>query len=668
MTDANVVSLDARRPSPVGYPVRKPSEALPDPATLIGPVAVDTETSGLFTDDGARLCVVSVAYRTTSAPAVIESQAFPFDQGRAADKGFEVARLKSGISKAKLSEEELVAWEVDVNLPWYEWQFLLDWLQQAGAAVGLLGQNWKFDLHMLRVGTRHWPGVDLDPYTVWDTQITNKVLDPTEPTGLKPTAARIWGAAEAEEAASVREALVLCKKIYALRQEHGPRYDLLPWDVIGPYAAQDAVLTLRLAELQNERLESGEGSWFGAEQQLDLSRVLYRMERRALGPFDAETADAVAKRLEARIEELGAQLPFQPPSTPAAAKYFFEDLGLSPWLANEVPRGVDKYGKKRPGELSIGIARRMAEAGVPGAAEYAEYTRLKTANQMHYRGYVDLMGPDRRLRTNFRQAHVKSDRMSVERFQAQALPKHLGLELDGEPLPEPRTLFLVPTGVRRVNLDLSQAELRIAAKRAGCQPMIELLESGGDVHGDAARKIFGIDDSHPEWSLKRDIAKRTVFGGLFSIGPRTFQGTLLKLANVHMPLSECSKIVYGFREAYPEYESAYNEWMEYVQVHGNVPTVRGLRSWFTPMDWPRTAWNRVVQGSLAVFVADWLIEVERMTEHLDALVLTVHDSVVLDLPEDQADQIIADVQAMTAELWLRYFGISGGCQAGSFYK
>ncbi len=52
----------------------KPSE-LPIVDTA---VAVDTETSGLFVDDGATLSVVSVAYLEDGK---IQSHAFPFDQG-----------------------------------------------------------------------------------------------------------------------------------------------------------------------------------------------------------------------------------------------------------------------------------------------------------------------------------------------------------------------------------------------------------------------------------------------------------------------------------------------------------------------------------------------------------------------------------------------------------
>ena len=40
----------------------RPSELLAQKVIPISPVALDTETSGLFVDDGARAAVVSIAY------------------------------------------------------------------------------------------------------------------------------------------------------------------------------------------------------------------------------------------------------------------------------------------------------------------------------------------------------------------------------------------------------------------------------------------------------------------------------------------------------------------------------------------------------------------------------------------------------------------------------
>lgn len=664
----NVISLDERRPAdsnPEGYPVLRPRAVLPDPGDIIGlRAAIDTETTDLHVDDGATLAVTSVAYRLKSAPAVIESYAFPFDQGRAEEKGFEIQRYKDGRPKADV---DLAKWQVDVNLPESDWNDLLDWIGQVPYHIG---QNYKFDLHHQRNGTRHFKGRDFGDHFMWDTQLTNRHLWPTESTSLKPTGERLFGPEAVAEAQVLKQGLIDCKKLYGLRAEHGPRYDLLPWDINGPYAAKDTVLTLMLAEYQWVALfEEGQGLVGEVDQQFDLSRVLYRMERRGVGPFDKDRADRIARYLEWRIEELEGTFPFQPPTAHQARKFYFVGMGLAPWKGGEKPHVVNASGKiEQHGTLNTAVAKRLATADVPHAADYAEYLRLTTANRMHYRGYHDLCGEDGQMRTSFRQGFVKSGRMSVERWQAQALPKHLGLHVAGRDIPEPRSLFGVRPGHVRINLDLSQAEMRIAAKFSGCQTMIDLLESGGDMHGNTTRAVFNRDTDDPEWSFYRDIGKRLNFASIFLVGPKTFQDTLWTEAEVDWPLGQCKGAVYGWRRTYPEFEKEYQYWLQFAEVNGYVPLVKGRKSWLTARDWPRTGWNRRVQSSLAVFVADWLIEIERMTEKYDALELMVHDSAVLQLPEDVAEKVVEEIKSMTSTMWWDMFQISGGCDVSPFAK
>lgn len=665
-------------------------------------VAWDTETSGLYVDDGARTAVVSIAFTTKDAPAVITGLAFPFDQGRAFDKGYEYARSAKGDLKADSFFKDPVSadvdvppgfrfvpdprhlgrgwwrvdtevWERDVNLPHSEWVCLMRWLVRAGRAVGLTAQNGPFDMHMTRVGTRTgWHGPDLDHVYGYDTQYGSAVLDPLYPTGLKPTAARLWGEDEAMEAQAVRDGLIVVKKLYGLRAEDGPRYDLLPWDVVGPYATQDAVLTLRLAKFQTDRFDDGEGNVSEVERMLDLARTCYRMERRGFGPLDRELTRKVAEAIEARIAQLENAMPFDPPTTYRAKEYFFDDLGLRPWKGAEEPRVIEwvKNAKgetvkkvRKQGSLGIDVAKRMAAQDVPFAAQLAELMRLRTANQMHYRGYLNLAGEDGMLRTVHRIAYVKTGRMSVERWQAQAVPRRDSIQIDplpdGRRPPHPRDLFLTPEGRVRCNLDLGQAELRVAAVFSGCRKMIEQVLEGRDIHGETATQIYGVSPDDERFTHYRYLSKRGVFGGIFMVGPKTLQDTIWKLAQLDVPFAECKQIVYGFRRMYPEIEEAYNEAERFVTANGFMTLVDGSRSWFGPRDYPNTGWNRRVQGSLALFNVHWLVQVESMTEHLEALKLSVHDSVTLDLPVDVAEPICEEIKAWTEVEFERWFKIPG---------
>lgn len=696
-----------------------PEQTLPSVSDLIESVAVDTETSGLYVDEGHRVCAVSVSLITKDRPDEIQSFAFPFDQGNHEDKGFEVQRLKSGVPRGLEREADLEEWLADYNLGQEHWDWLMDWLEASGKEVGHDYQNAAFDLMMLDAGTRHgWKGRWLEPFVVWDTMLASKNLWPTQLTGLKPTGARLWGEAEVADAEAVKVALMQGKKLFGLRAEHGPRYDLIPWIINGPYAAQDTTLTKRLKRYQHGLLDEGEGAgWLDFYTNMDLMRVLTRMQRRGFGPYRVSESNDWANTIASRVRELEPELPFAyrgaipsdkvdeknpegefvSGSDARAAEYYFEVLGLAPWRVSEQKRGfevgkglhkkfiagpkairpdverrfpveaADKLVTFKQGSLTADIAARMGEAGAPGAEVYAEVLRLKIANQMFYRNYAELAGPDSRLRTVYKQAFVKSGRMSVEHFQAQAMPKKLALRVAGVPAPEPRAFFHVADGYERWNLDLSQAELRIAANLSRCEGLMrELNEEDGDVHGKTTERTFLITPEHPEWKAKRDVAKRLNFGGIFMIGGPTFRKNLWEQGGIEWSLAECTKAVRAFRDAYPEIRHAYEYWQNYCRYHGNVVLYNGDRSWFGPRDYDNTAWNRVVQGSLARWVAEWLVLVEQVTEHHDALVLTVHDSAVLDLPADKAPDIAARIVELSRELWEDRFGFPGKVDADTW--
>lgn len=592
----------------------KPSE-LPD----VEYVAVDTETSALHPDDGGRVSVVSVAWLEGGAKAL----AWPFDQG----------------IRDKLPQADL-ALDGDPNLPESEWEALMKWL----AGRKLIMANAKFDLHMLRAGTRHWPGVDLVDNVVWDTMLATKELDPKDSLGLKDTAKRwsLKGGGEDEDAVDLKGFLRKQKLKSPIPGAAG--YDLVPWAVMEPYAVTDAELTILLWAHQLDRLETGEGLRWRIEFELGVAKSLYRMESRGLR-YDWEASMRASRVLDELAAKLEGELPF-PATVPGAKRFFFTDSGVVPYKTT--PTGL--------AQLDEEVLYRMIGDGVAWAKEYSEVSRIKRANSMWYEGYARMCGSDGRLRTTYKQTRVKSGRMSCERLQLQAIPK---IDKALAEVPPVRNLILAKEGYELWNLDLSQAELRVAAHYAKCKAMLSMLEGGADLHGITTTQVFGIEKGEADWKVKRDIAKRLTFGGIFQIGGRTFQKTLSKLAHIDWPVGQCEEMVRVWRGLYPEFGRAYHSWDRHASREGWVPVMPGgrweRRSWFKSDEYTNTAWNRVVQGSLALFNSIWLVELERLWPGV--LVLNVHDSMLLELPKREAAEIAAAVAAHTGRLATELFGV-----------
>lgn len=580
----------------------KPSE-LPDlPAHVT--VAVDTETSGLHPDDpvlpvgpttgNCRVAVVSIAWVHQGD---VVTMAFPFDQG----------------TRDKLDQGILDLFGEDPNLPEEEWRALLGWLD----GRRLCFHNAKFDLMMLRAGTRHWPGRDLEHSYVWDTALAAHIIWPQHRIGLEDTARRLKlaGADKKQLADAVKEWVRGAKLGKGIGTKDNPRYDLAPWEIIEPYAAGDTELTILLYHQEQAELDVGVGSRELVDREIALSRTLYHMETRGVG-FDRAGCQSQAAVVRAKMDKIAAGLPFVP-SVNGAKAYYFGELGIT-------PTHLTDGGKP---QLTDEVRRLLQLAGHPHVREYDQYVKLDKALSMWYGGWPHRVGDDGRLRCTFRQAHVKSGRLSVERIQLQAIPKD-DKEIDG--VVNLREFFVPRDGYSLWNLDLSQAELRLASHFAPCPRMLEMLAGGADIHGITTEQIFGIQKGHPEWKVKRDIAKRLTFGGIFQIGAKTFQHTLSKLAGIDWTLHQCKEAVGAWRDLYPEFGDAYSRYDRLADRQGWIKLANGEKSYFGQMDYSNSAWNRRVQGSLAVFLKEWLPRVDAETD--GALVLTVHDSTVLELP------------------------------------
>lgn len=559
---------------------------LPDSIPWCAP---DTECSGLFADDGARVACVAIAWPdpdwweqwVRNADAAGEPElitvAFPFDQGE---------RDKFPTTQLDLLETE------DPNLGEAEWAELLDWLE----LQRLVFHNAKYDLSMFRAGTRHWSGRDLEQALEWDTMVAQREFDPMEAAGLDAAATRRgFGGKRGLDA--VKE---------WLRKHKYPtnRYDLVPWSIIKAYVTTDAEQTALLRIDQLARARAGEiddAALNRVDRELRKLRVLYHMEWRGVG-YDAARSLRGAELLERRADEIEKSLTF--PATPAGAKrYFVDELGLT------VDRVSDKTGKPSIDEEQV---RKWIGEGVPLAREYALVTKARRAVSMWYRGYPEKMGADGRLRTSFKQTHVKTGRMSVERVQLQAMPKkdkrkavgakeELPIFVD---VPDVRELLQPRPGNGLWSLDLSQAELRVASKYAHCQRMLDrLLDPDADVHGDTCQQVLGVSRDDPDFKYKRDIAKRTNFAAIFQVGAKKLQATLARQADIHLSEQECHRIVGRWRAAYPEFGYLYGQSERFAKAHGYVPllprTPYTVRSWFGPRDWHHTAWNRIVQGPKA---------------------------------------------------------------------
>lgn len=585
---------------------------LPDQDGLI--VAFDTEASGLFTDEGARVSIVSVAWRQDGDQ--IQSRCFPFDQGlldKPAVKG-----IQPGLFDAA------------PNLGQAEWDELCGWLQRQQ----LIAHNVKYDLRIMAAGHRKWGhGVNLSDRVIWDTMVTAPIFFPAQSVALKSIASKLWGEQQREPE---RQLQLWLKKHKDSRG--APRYDLAPWELIGPYATLDAEQCIRLYWHQQHMLATGEipEPYELIDREVDLALCLFRMEQRGIG-FDVEGCRQAANKLRTARDQLRRQLAakWRREPTPAAARWwFFERTGRDPilWTDNkENPRA----------SVSIEVIQQLAAEEVEDATEYERLSSYNSALSKWYDTWPDLAGPDGRLRPNYHQTKeggekgkgrgTVSGRLAVERIQLQAIPHDFRLPEGVAPI---RSLLVAKPGHELWEIDISQAEVRVATLVAKCEPMRQLFASGDDLHGQVAQRVFEVNPGEPGWDRWRTLAKRLTFAMLYGAGAATFANTLKQQAGIIVSQNQAKQWLMDYRSTFPEFMTLYRKAQWNAEQLGYVSLITGRRRWFSAYEqqyYGRKAMNQIIQGNVAEVMK--IIKIETEYEYPGYLLHEIHDSLILEVPE-----------------------------------
>jgi DNA polymerase I-like protein with 3'-5' exonuclease and polymerase domains len=683
------------------------SETLAVPRLPLGSVvAVDTETSGLYVDDGARVSVVSIAWwsHTPKAamgdpddlvPRVPYSMVFPFDHGFFTPLGEKlVDPLQYPKSQRHRMSPSLFDDESSVpNLPPGDFDLLLQWLELHNHVY----QNAKFDLHFLSVGLRgrepEGSYVDLSGNVVWDTQVVNPVLWPEFPTGLKPTAERLWGVQESQAQRNLQKILT----------KNGYRFDLVPWELLEPYAAQDAELTLRLYERHLWEIESGECGdphvvMEVCEREVDLAICLFRMERRGVG-FNHELSLVEADRLNSaalvaadsfRLEQLAhfpkryEQLASVPAVTESTARAFWFNKPTDP----QPGLGLKPVKETAGGQSSVAkdVVASLVKRGVPGADHYERYNQCSTAASMWYTAWAKAVGdPDpmhhpevalsdkpKRLRTNYRQSRTQSDkgnlysdqggtisgRLAVDRIQLQAIPHDYQLPRLDPPLASVRSLFCADPGYQLWELDLSQAEFRVAAGISKCQKMIDAIEAGDwDAHDSTTMLMFKCDKTHPRWKFLRNVAKRLNFGMVYGAGAGRIQSEIELYTGEKVPMEQLQQWLDDFRMTFPELGRASRAAARMAERRHLVPLAGGRMRWFSPYEPTHKAFNAQIQGGVAEMMKVAMVDIE--ANHPGVLLLQIHDSIIPEVPDTtEGLEIVEDIRRLLVRPFIEEFGVT----------
>ena len=408
----------------------------------------------------------------------------------------------------------------------------------------------------------------------------------------------------------------------------------------GPYAAEDADITLRLAQYFSECLASEPklATVYDAIEQ-PLVTVLSRMERfgalvdaKVLG----EQSQAIGKRLielERDTYELAGEV-FNLSSTQQLAAILYDKLGIP--VTKKTPKG-------KPSTAEAVLQELAQDYELPKLLlQYRSLSKLKST-------YTDKLPLEinpatGRIHTSYHQAVAATGRLSSSDPNLQNIPIRSS---EGRQI---RQAFIVPEGQVMVAADYSQIELRIMAHLSKDEGLLNAFAAGQDVHKATAAEVFGVTVDEVT-SDQRRSAKAINFGLIY--GMSAFG--LAKQLGISRAQSQ--DYIGRYFTRYPGVQEYMDQTKTTAAEQGYVETLYGRRLYLPDIKASnaiarqaseRTAINAPMQGTAADIIKRAMIKVDDWLalSGLNArMTMQVHDELIFEVDAAQVDALVVGVKA-----------------------
>ncbi|MBE9516825.1 MAG: DNA polymerase I, partial [Proteobacteria bacterium] len=504
---------------------------------------------------------------------------------------------------------------------------LKPWLEDESA--NKVGQNLKYDMNVL---ARH--GIELKG-VVYDTMLESYVLDSTASRHDMDSLAMKYLGHKTIKYADV-----------AGKGKSQICFSEVELEKAGPYAAEDADITLRLHEVLWPRLQQTESlvSIF-REMEMPLVPILSRVERNGV-LIDADMLHQQSTQLAHRMLEVEQQAhdlagqTFNMASPKQIQEILFEKMGLP--VLKKTPKGQPSTAEEVLQELALDYELPQM------ILEHRGLAKLKST----YTDKLPLMiNPETgRVHTSYHQAVAATGRLSSSDPNLQNIPVR---SEEGRRI---RQAFIPDKGYRMVSADYSQVELRIMAHLSQDEGLLRAFSEGIDVHRATAAEVFGVTVDEVSAEQRRH-AKAINFGLIYGMSAFGLARQL------KIDRGAAQDYINLYFERYPGVKEYMDRTREQAHDQGYVETVYGRRLYLPEINASnhqrrqyaeRTAINAPMQGTAAdiikraMIVIDQWIQAEQVPVRM---IMQVHDELIFEIAEDQ-------VEAMTEQIVSMMMGVA----------
>lgn len=416
-------------------------------------------------------------------------------------------------------------------------------------------------------------------------------------------------------------------------------YDMIPVSILIPYLKRDALATLRLAGVFRELMRPESIAMY--RNLIEASNTYRRIELNGVKLNKSHLADLkIELQNQARESEEIAESIIQKhwdylsycKETGAAysrAKSAQEFSMSSPkklkWMIEKlVGFPVQSTSKEVLEELSEHMESIQNEEGKQFITAITSARKASKYYDTYAVGLETLCCEDGRVRCSYNLHGTETGRLSSTDPNMQNIPRNKKI----------KDLITCEEGNTLVQLDYSQAELRVLTALSGDPYLLHIYTSGQDLHDMMATKMFGPDFTKEQ----RVITKSLNFGIAYGRGPQSI-ARMFKIS-----MSEAKKIVSDWYAAVPEVEKFISAKRKEPFSGETCKTPFGRERHFVITSENRyhvsnEAINFPIQSIASDLTLLSVLEIQRWIDEMGysdivKIVATVHDSIVMEVKSD----------------------------------
>jgi DNA polymerase-1 len=516
-------------------------------------------------------------------------------------------QVRNGTDYARIVQFSWRPWKVAVVLPATKPYFRIIKRIFEDAAE-MVGHNVKFDVHaMANVGVNVLD--HFEPNQVHDTMWTARLYDERTSAKLKDLATRYVREDASESQAALKRKM----------KANGWSWKNVPVKYLVEYGGNDAIITGELFDYLYPQIGYAAEAYLREQK---LHPVLYRMERTGLY-VDRD----LFGRTTAEYEQLYAETRNQIDT-------------LAPNMSANSPVQIKAEFRKRGIELPNTQAQTLSQMDDDLARAIVNFRQVHKLLNTYLKPWDKLIAPTGRLHPWFNQLGTATGRFSSSDPNLQNIPRGHAI----------RDLFGSPEGNKIIVADWNQMELRMYAHFAEDENMRAAFLSGDDIYQQAA-DLLGVP---------RQVGKMIMLASIYGAGPRTLKKQCITMSS-NDPEMVALLESYDWEELYERFHGRYKikalaRQCELAARRRSMIDEAYIRTWGGRRQRPKLVLSRktvngrrqeitiykdlansLVQGSSADMMKQALVDVDKQGLG-EALRLTVHDEMVLEIPEADVEE------------------------------